>query len=391
VSHFRPKEVLHRAQELEKDGQKGEAANQYALLSFYLRKKKRWSDALKMVEKASALRPDSGRLNLEKALVLWGLEQPGDALQLIDLAVQVGLEKKQLEVYLKLLQKDSNAAPGVIKKFIESWIAIDRTSPVPFLGLAEFSEKEENWQEAKKLYLSALRIASQEEVVKKLRKVLEHLSLPQEISALEKYQKGTLDLDRLVLLLGGKPPSQADSLPETVAPVSDSVYELKDLGELVSELEKELELDTEENFENVEPLIQEFRRKSNQVIGSDLQARLDLASAFFEMGRLKEAKAELALVDSDHLLFSQAQHLLGIILMKEGSDVAALGAFQSALRNAVTGTVFWKETVYQLIKLHLKLKDYPTASALVHKLEQADEQYRDLRALKDQLKNRAKS
>lgn len=95
MSHFRPKEVLHRAQQLESQGQRSEAANEYALLSYYLRRKKRWADALKMLDKAFPLRPDSGRLHLEKAMILWALENKPEALKCVERAVQLGLEKNK--------------------------------------------------------------------------------------------------------------------------------------------------------------------------------------------------------------------------------------------------------------------------------------------------------
>lgn len=383
MSHFRPKEVLHRARQLENEGQLGEAANEYALLSFYLRRKKRWSDALKMVEKAFVLRPNSGRLHLEKALVLWGLEQKKESLENVEKAVQVGLEKRQLDVYRKVFEKEATASPELQKKFYETWMGLDRTSSIPFLGLAVFAEKEEKWDEAKKHFLAALRISSHDSIVEALAKVLEKKGVDTEIKALESFRNKDIDLTKLVLLLGGKPELEAP-----VRSVEMPASPLKNLGDLISDLEKELELDTEQSFDNLEPLIQEFRRKSNQVIGSDLQARLDLASAFFEMGRLKEAKSELSLIESDHLLFSHAQHLLGLILMKEGSDIAALGAFQSALRGTGVGTLCWKESIYQLIKLHLKLMDLETASSLSKKLEEFDSHYRDLKRLQEEIKHK---
>jgi len=380
VSHFRPKEVLHRAQQLESQGQRSEAANEYALLSYYLRRKKRWADALKMLDKAFPLRPDSGRLHLEKAMILWALENKPEALKCVERAVQLGLEKKQIEVYRKILEKDASDIPELRKVFFEAWVNLDRTALSPFLALAEFSEKEENWEEAKKHYLAALRISPEDQVLDLLGGVLGKLSQESELKALERFSQKKIDLAHLILLLGGK-----TELGAKDKPLESAGSALKNLGDLIQDLEKDLELDTEQNFDNIEPLIQEFRRKSHQVIGSDLQARLDLASAFFEMGRFKEAKSELALIESDHLLFSQGQHLLGIILMKEGSEIAALGAFQTALRGSGLGTLCWKETLYQLIKLHLKLMDFTPASTLAKKLEEVDSHYRDLKKIQEEI------
>ena len=71
MSHFRPKEVLHRAQQSEKLGKAKEASSDFALVGSYLKKKKRFSDAIVMFDKSIRLTPDSGRLYLEKAICEW--------------------------------------------------------------------------------------------------------------------------------------------------------------------------------------------------------------------------------------------------------------------------------------------------------------------------------
>jgi tetratricopeptide (TPR) repeat protein len=389
LSHFRPKEVLHRAQQSEKEGQKKEAARDYALLSVYLRKKNKFSDAGKMISKAIALTPDSGRLYLEEAACLFGLKEESRAGDSLQKCIQLGLEKKQLQVYLDHLNKHMGNCAPLRRRFFELWLSIDRTTGIPFLGLGEELVQESNWGEAKQLFIKGLRVEPENKLLwDSLEAILQKQGNEIEQDYFKRFKEKSLSYEDFVMLIG-KPPEKTGHGKAEIRSVEKS-SELKELSELVTDLERELELDSDEDYENLEPVIQEFLRKSNQVIGSDLQARLDLAFAFFEMGRFREAKLELNYIEAEHLLFGQAQHLLGNILMKEGSEVAALGAFQSALRTALKGSSFWKETVYQLIKINIKLGDRNNAKKLLEQIEKVDPLYRDLKNLKQNLKQELK-
>lgn len=385
MSHFRPKEVLHRAQTSEQEGQQREAAKDYASLSVYFRKKNKLADALKMISKAIALNPDSGRLYLEEAACAYALEDETRSAESIQKCIQIGIEKKQLQLYYGHLSKHFQDCSFLKIKFFESWLVLDRTSATPFLGLGEELLATKQWEQAKQLFINGLRVEPDHSVIlTKLESLLQDHGNETERDYCKRFREKSLSYEDFVLLLGAPASRKAERQDSLQSQEKSS--ELKGLGELVSELEKELELDGDEEYENVEPVIQEFLRKSNQVIGSDLQARLDLAFAFLEMGRLREAKLELNYIEPEHVLFGQSQHLLGNILLKEGSDVAALGAFQSALRTSVKGTSFWKETIYQLIKINLKLGDQLNAKKLMDQLEKVDSQYRDLKNLKQSLK-----
>lgn len=392
MSHFRPKEVLQRAQQSEKEGHGRQAANDYALLSAYLRKKKKFTDAQSMVSKAIQLAPDSGRLFLEQALCFWGVGDESQAHASVERCVQIGIEKKQLQTYLAHLQRDFVGLNLLQKKFFDTWLSLDRTQLTPFLGLAELHFESGQMDLAKECILSGLRIEpTDQRLLELLEAVLEKSNKGLEGEYVQRFKKQKISLSQLLLLLGEKESvvSSSQNSPVKVAPSLGKSDELKDLSELVADLEKELELEIEEKFENVEPLIQEFIRKSNVVIGSDLKARLDLAYAFFEMGRYREAKMELGLIENEHVLYGQAQYLLGTILLKEGSDVASLGAFQTALRTAVKGTYFWKETSYQLAKIHIRLGDSVHAQKYLEQIEKVDPDYREIRALRKSVSTKA--
>lgn len=381
MSHFRPKEVLHRAQKSEQEGQKKEAAKNYALLSHHLRRKKKYLDAEKMISKAIQLTPDSGRLYLEEAACMLELNNEEKATGSVQKCIQIGIEKKQLQVYLTHLNKHFPEFSPLRRKFFESWLSIDRTSAAPFLGLGQEFEGAGEWNEAKQLFIKGLRVEPENgDLLEALDSGLRKYGNEVEREYFNRYRENKLGYEDFVTLIGKSPLSVVK--PKENSKSNEEPQEIKELSDLVAELERELELDSDKDYESVEPVIKEFLRKSNHVIGSDLQARLDLAFAFFEMGRFREAKLELSHIEPEHVLFGQSQHLLGNILLKEGSEVAALDAYQSALRAAIKHTSFWKETVYQLIKINLKLGDYVNATKLLKEIEKVDPLYRDLKNLK---------
>lgn len=385
MSHFRPKEVLHRAQEAEKNGDKKESANNYALLSVYLRRKQRFEDAKKMVDQAILLTPQAGRLFLEKALCEWGLNHPDKAKECVRQCARLGLEKKKLKTYLGYLEKDLATLPTLRECFFDLWLSVDRTGSAPFLGLGKALMEQSKFNEARLIFLDGLAIEQDNtEMIAALEELSRRAGNQSEQEYLLRYKNGELKHQDFLILLGRKQASsfvKEASKPEE----EEKSRDLKDLKELVDELEKELELDSDYKFENIEPLVSEFRRKSNQVIGSDAQARLDLACAFQEMGRYRDSKEELSKIDSGHALYPQAQYQMGTILKLEGSELGAVGAFQCVLRMADENSHLWKESVYQLAQLYVRLGDKKHALEMVALLDKKEPNYRTLKALKANL------
>jgi len=385
VSHFRPKEVLRRAQEAEKNGEKKEAANDYALLSVYLRRKRRFDDAKKMVDQAIVLTPQAGRLYLEKALCEWELGHPEQAKECVRQCARLGLEKKKLTTYLGYLEKDLAALPVLRECFFDLWLSVDRTASAPFLGLGKALLEQSKLLEARKTFLDGFVIDNENpDILGALEEVISKLGNNSEKEWLLRYRNGELKNEDLLVLLGSRQgfSNQKESLKSDEEERSP---ELKDLKELVDELEKELEMDSDHKFENIEPLVNEFRRKSNKVIGSDAQARLDLACAFQEMGRYRDAKDELSKVEVSNPLYPQAQYQLGTLLKLEGSELGAVGAFQCVLRIAQENSPLWKEAVYQLAHLYVRLGDKKHAVEMVTLLDKREPNYRTLKSLKANL------
>jgi len=387
LNHFRPKEVLNRAREAEKAGDVRSAANGYAILSVYLRRKQRFADAKSMIEQAIKLTPKSGRLYLEKSLCEWSLDHAEEAKAAVQKCARLGIENRKLKTYLGYLEHDLLNLPQLREHFFDQWLAIDRTAITPFAGLAQALIAQEKWAQAKIVLLDGLVLSgSNVEVRELLNEVIIKLNNSTESEYWERFKNGEIEVNDLMVLLGSKPRDRnLDFQPIDESREEEQRDELKDLSELVEELEKELELDSEDKFENIEPLMVEFRRKSNQVIGSDAQARLDLAHAFFEMGRYREAREELSQIDASNVLFGQAQYQLGNILKSEGSEVAALGAYQTVLRVSAEDSPLWKEAAYQLAKLYFRMGDKQRATDMIFLLEKKDKDYRTLKTLKQQL------
>lgn len=389
MSHFRPKEVLRLAQEAEKNGAAKDAANQYAQLSVYYRKKNKMPDAIAMVSQAIRLSPESGRLYLEEAACFFLLNEMVSVRDSLSKAVSWGIRQGQFDPYLKAASKTFKDQPEIRLEFLRLWLELDRTRVEPFIAFGtELLERQER-DEARKIILRGLKAFPKD---KSLRDLLSRwgksFGSKTDLEIIQRFDSEHLSVDKLMLVFGGATLREKEQ--ETNKDGAIEQGQLKDLSELVEELEKKLNFEIQEPFENVEPLIREFMQRSNQVIGNNLQARLDLAYAFFEMERLAEAKLELEKIEMGQELFGQAKYLLGLICLKEGRDIAALGAFQEALRVSDENTDFWKENLYQLTKLFLKLKDIENAKKVFELLSQVDPVYRDTRSFKTFFRNNEK-
>jgi tetratricopeptide (TPR) repeat protein len=379
LNHFRPKEVLHRAQESERLGNYKDASHDFALLGSYLRKKNRLADAILMFERSIRLTPDSGRIYLEKGICEWQQGQRDQALESVDQCVRLGLEKRNLSLYLSHLKKVCSELPELRKRFLECWLSIDRTHFQPFLELGAEFASQGAWSKAKTAFLQGLRLNSDHQALQdQLEAVVAHTGSQEEQQYFERFKRREISILELATLLGEKEVrhGKIQSL-KTEGP--------KDLKDLVADLERELELEAEGTFADLEPLMREFIRRSDRIVGEDSQARLDLAFAFYEMGRRTEAKAELRKISASSPVLSQSQILMGKILCEEGSQVAALGAYLEALRHSRKDSNEGKEALYQLSILHLKLCDTKGALQYLGELEKIDPHYRDIKQIKKDL------
>lgn len=391
MGHFHPKEVFLRAQSSEEQGNSREAANDYALLSVYFRKKNKIKRAFTMICQAIRLSPDSGRLFLEEAACLWGLNDTEGSKESVKKAVSIGIKQKKLQDYVRVLNKTFQDVPELRNQFYRAWLEVDRTQIDLFDLFSEELLQQKNKEEAQKLILQGLKTEIEHEALRdKLVKWAEAFGSDSEKEIIHQFNQNKIDIDKLMIILGGSVSSagktqlnKSKKSPQNSRMPSATESDLKDLGQLVEELEKKLTFEVKTPFENIEPLMHEFLRRSDQIIGSDPRARIDLAHAFLEMERLAEAKSELAQVEPHHELYDQAKHLLGLVLLQEGRDILALGAFREARRLAKPQSSLWKEVTYQLLKLYCKLNDRISAQKMYEALDEADPHYRELKSFKN--------
>jgi tetratricopeptide (TPR) repeat protein len=384
VSAFKPKQVLAQAKEAEKSGDLKLAAMQYLALSVYLRKKKRLDEALLLAQKASKLRPDSIRLLLQIAVCQELLGNQELAKKTLRAFVRSAMERKRIQAYRPYVDAVLKDSLELQKVYLELVLELDRTRPQPFLEQARSFLRANAFEDARKALYAAIKTRGADaEASALLRECFRDSPKAKDAGRiLDKFLNASLPRDELAPLL------EKLCEPEGSSGSEDPEFRTQenDLQKLIQNLEKELGIDLEEGHDKVEPLVQEFRRRSDPILGADPKARLDMALAFYEMGLFAHARAELQGIAETSPLYGQVQVLLGEIHFAEGSDLAALECFQRALRYAkAEDKDLLKEAQYRLIQLYHRLGDLTQALRLAEHLETQDAHYRDLRHWKMQI------
>jgi tetratricopeptide (TPR) repeat protein len=189
------------------------------------------------------------------------------------------------------------------------------------------------------------------------------------------FENGKIARNDLIELLSGAAPK---ILAEKRAAPRE---EEKDLQTLISELEAEMGINLHESHDGVEPLVREFRRKSAEILEGDSKARIDMAFAFFEMGLYKDAREELAHIQTTDSRYLEAQMLFGEILCTERSDLGALEVFQNILRDDRTSPEIALEAKFKLLTIYHRLGDLRQALAIAKEMEKKTPGYRDTQHL----------
>jgi tetratricopeptide (TPR) repeat protein len=161
--------------------------------------------------------------------------------------------------------------------------------------------------------------------------------------------------------------------------------EEKGLGSLISDLERDLQIEIRDPNTELAPLIKEFRRQSESILAGDSQARLDMALAFFEMDLFLEAKDEISKIQKQDPYYVEAQFLLAQLFISEGSELGALEAYQKCFRASVKGSAPYFEALYQLSWTYFRLEDYSNSDFHLEELEKQKPDYRDSRTLRKRL------
>lgn len=391
MSTFRPKDILREAREAEEHGQKRDASSKYASLAIYLRRRGQFKEAKKLVERAIQLSPEAPRLYLQRALCEVGLGQEKAAQTAVRLFTRRAVRRNKVEEYRPYIEQQLKDLPSLREVFYTALLDIERTNAEPFLGLARALIEQQKLDGARKTLLDALKTKTMEkEVLELLTSVLEASNRNEDLVHLRRYTSGDMAMDDLLLLLRGEVrPSAEKSEQETER---ESQFEdEKDLQLLIRELEEKMGLDVDQGLDSVDPLVREFRRKSDVILAGDSKTRIDMALAFFEMGLVEDARDELRPIAVTDPQYLQAQCLLGEILHSEGSDLGALEVFQNILRDQRATHEIWCEAKFKLVQIYLRLGDLRQALAQALELEKKTPGYRDVHRLKLQIQEASQS
>lgn len=381
ASTFKPKEVLREAQEAEKAGNHKVASNLYATISQYLRRKEKFPEALVTIERAIRLSAESARLYLQKALIASALEQGQEAENAMREFSRLTMRKKRVEEYAHYMEEQLADSPSLRGIFYESLLEIERTSSFAFLGLAKALKEQHSFSKAQSILLEALQTKDRrDEVLSLLKEILLQSRRQDALEFVEKYERGDLAHEDLVSLLGNLPAGKKKRKEQTFT--SQEMTEEKNLKTLIEELEKELGIKVNEDRDKVEPLVKEFRQRSEAILGKDGRARLDMALAFHEMGLYADALDTLKEIDPNDPHFLSAQGLAACVHLAEGATLQALEVYQSALRNDQLSEEQRKEFLYQTAEIYRKLGDLESALDVLRRLGKIAPEYRDSHKMK---------
>lgn len=373
---FRPREVLKEAELAEQAGNARVASKLYHTLALHLSKKMRWPESYQLLEKAIKLSKKSARLQVLKALLTNKMGQKEDCLQAIKTFISLSIEKGKLTEYVAYMEDHLREMPALRKWFFEELLKIERTSSFAFIGLARTLVELNEIENAKSILLEALKTKDlPQKVASQLKSVLEAGKEAHAQTFVDKYIGGQISHQELSSLLQGK------SDPKISIQIPDWEGE-KDLKGLIADLEKELGVTVESDIDSVKPLVSEFRRQANHLLGSDAKARIDIALAFFEMGLYQDATEELNYIPTVDPKHTEALSLQGKILMAQGADLKALAHYQKLLREAGLNEELVKDALYQMVEIYSRIHDFPKALEAAKKLEKMDPSYREIHRLK---------
>jgi tetratricopeptide (TPR) repeat protein len=388
-SQMDPKNILIEAQQAEERGLHREASALYAEAAQGMRREKRPRDAKSLLKKAVELSPQSGRLYVQLALVENALGNDEGALRAMEKFTETALQRGKAAEYRPYLEKHLAKLPTLRQVFYRGLLKLDRTDAGPFLDYAQAAIDKSDWEDAREMLVDALKTKSRtSEVVEKLKAALKALGVESAERALESFEAGRMPLKDLIAVLGEKKKPKRDSGTEPDA--LEREPEDETLDSLIQRLEGEMGIEIQERHDNVRPLVNEFRRRSDKVLQGDPKTRIDLAMAFFDMGLVEDARSELAAVKPSDGQYREAQMLTGEIYFQEGSFLEALDVFQRCLRDEGASADLKTEATYKLAQTYERLGDHEKALKWAERLEQRSPTYRDIRQMKRQLEERVK-
>jgi len=378
-----PKELSRMAREAQARGDTREASANFAAAAVALKEAGDLPGAKSHLAEALRLTPASPRLYVQLALCEEGEGNPESADRAMALFSRHVLEKRsRFGEYRRYLESRCGANPRLRLVFYDRLIELDRTDAAAFLAKARAHEELGNQSRALRALVDGLKTRTRErEVIEALDGFAIRAGNPVVADLIKENREDRLSRADLVARLetvAMAPPATSRPAPRTPAsPEAD-----KSLAQLVDELERELGVEIEDRVDNVVPLVREFRRRSDALVGHDSRARRDLAMAFFEMGLREDALEELAKIPATDPLYPETRCLAGTVLLAAGGELGALEAFRACLRDDRAPLSAKDEAVYQLVGIYTRLGDVKQALELALELERRSPQYRDIHRMR---------
>lgn len=384
--HMDPKDIATEAQVAEEKGMLREASALYAEAAQGMRREKRPRDAKAFLKKAIELSPQSARLYVQLALVENTIGNDDGAFRAVEKFTEITLGRSKASEYQPYLEKHLVHLPTLRQVFYRGLLALDRTDATPFLAYAQAAIDKSDWEDAREMLVDALKTKSMpDQVGEKLIAVLHALGDAAGERAVDSFRSGRMPLKDLLAILGKKSKGGGEKTPEASKEPED-----ESLDGLIARLEGEMGIELHEKHDNVRPLVNEFRRRSEAVLRSDPKTRMDLAMAFFDMGLVDDARSELSAVKPSDGPYRDAQMLLGEILFQEGTYLEALDVFQRCLRDEAASPELKTEALYKLVQTYEHLGDDEKALKWAERLESKSPTYRDIRQIRRQIEERIK-
>ncbi len=307
------------------------------------------------VKKTYASEP--AKIFLAQAICEWERKHEREARHRIQLLARSILRKKRLEEYEGVIERELRSYVSLRQLFYETVASVERNSAIPFLGLARIARSAGDWQQCLRLLADGLRTKDRDSVVLgEIVSIVQEQELKEMEVQCERFRAGQLRLDDFCLLLSSQ--QRKASLESN----SDSGQ--LELGQMIQTLVAELGSEPLPAWDKVGPLLAEFRRRADPVIGNHTKSRIDLALAFFEMRLMSAAKDELQQIPEEDPNFGQTLCLLGQIHFEEGALLAAMECYQKCLRDERFKGLIHDEAEYQLIRIYVKLEDF--GKAMIH-------------------------
>ena len=154
----------------------------------------------------------------------------------------------------------------------------------------------------------------------------------------------------------------------------------------VEELQKQRTSTIEKNMMEI---FKEFKKGVDEKIGhADYDTRYNLGIAYKEMGLIEEAIHEFLISSKHPLKFFDSAGLLGICFREKGMMDESIGWFEKALQTSDRKDDEYNAVKYELVQTAKLKEDYLYAKKLAFEILKRDPNYRDIKAVFEELRDK---